>query len=132
MADMETALRARLIANDAVGALIGERIAWTEQPQGTPLPSVTLLNVSDPRPEHLKGYDAGRATRVQADCRAATFGAALSLARAVIAAVAQPGTFSGHVFGRSKAEGPRALNEDVNDTTIHRQSVDLIIWHVGD
>jgi hypothetical protein len=132
MADLETALRARLKADAAFVAAGSNRVEWEEQPQNAAYPHTTLSVVSDIRPEHLKGYDATRPTRVQADCRAVTSKAAKAMARALIAALSPTGTFNGHVFGRIKAEGPRPLNEIVNGATIYRQSVDLIIWHVGD
>lgn len=137
MADLETALRARLKADAAFVAAGSNRIEWEEQPQDKPtspwpLPHTTLTVISDIRPEHLKGYDAARPTRVQADCRATTAKAAKAMARALITALIPTGTINGHVFGRTKAEGPRPLNETVNGATVFRQSVDLIIWHVGD
>jgi hypothetical protein len=137
MADMETALRARLKADATFVAAGSNRVEWEEQPQSTstapwPLPHTTLNIISDIRPEHLKGYDRARPTRVQADCRATTPKIAKTMAKALIAAVSEPGIFSDHVFGRTKAEGPRPLNERVDNTTVFRQSVDLIIWHVGD
>ena len=84
---------------------------------------------SDPRPEHLNGYDGARQTRVQCDCFAATYGAARQLAEKVITAVAQPATAGGVVFGRVKAEGPRDLGEDTSSGFIHRASVDLLVEH---
>jgi hypothetical protein len=132
MADLETALRARIKANAPFVTAGSSQVEWEEQPQNTPLPNTTLLVVTDERPQHLQGYDTARTTRVQADCRASTPKQAKAMARALIAAVAAPGLFNGHQFGRTKAEGPRALNERVNDTTVFRQSVDLLVWHVGD
>lgn len=132
MADLETALRARIKADAGFVAAGSAQVEWEEQPQGVSLPHTTLLVISDERPEHLKGYDSARSTRVQADCRAETPKKAKAMARALIEAVAQPGTFSGHVFGRTKAEGPRPLNERINEKTVFRQSVDLLVWHVGD
>lgn len=132
MADLETALRARLKAASAFVAAGSNRVEWDEQPQGAVLPHTTLTTVSDIRPENLKDYDATRPTRVQADCRATTPKAAKLMARALIAALVPTGLIEGHVFLRAKAEGPRSLNETVNGATVYRQSVDLIIWHVGD
>ena len=132
MATMEQALTARLLGASTVTIIAGNRTYWGEVPQGVQRPHVTLNIISDPRPEHLKGYQATRSTRVQADCRADDAATAMALARAIIGAVEPAGMFHGHRFGRTKAEGPRALNEDVDGILVHRQSVDLIIWHVGD
>jgi hypothetical protein len=132
MADFETATRSRMVDDAQLAALVGTRITWGDQPQGVAPPHVSLLVASDPRPGHLKGYQKGRWTRVQVDCRATDNPTAKAIALAVIAAFSAPGTFYGHKFGRVKAEGPRLLTESVNSTTIFRQSLDLIIWHQGD
>jgi hypothetical protein len=130
MADFATALRARLVA-DAPVAAVTTKIHWGIVPQGTTLPYIRLNTISDPRPEHLGGYDGARVTRVQADCFATTYGAARGLAEKVIAAVATPATSGGVQFGRIKAEGPRDLGEDVPGLGyINRASVDLLVEHV--
>lgn len=134
--DLQAGLRARLLADSAVAAIVGARIYWVDRPQETTYPAITLQTISDPRPEHLKGFDGARATRVQVDCwakGAAGYGVALSLARAVIAAISPPATVSGKRFGRGSVEGQRDLGETVTDGSfVHRQSVDFSIWHVGD
>lgn len=137
MADMVAALRARLVGDSAVAAIVadyaGTRAIFVEdRPQDSGLPSVTLFVISDPRPQHLKGFDGARETRVQADCRAATAVTARALALAVIAAATLPGESLGVAFGRAGVEGPRPLNENVNGTVVYRQSVDLLVWHKGD
>lgn len=124
MADFATALRGRL-----TGLSAGTRVYWSMVPQGTALPYIRMQTVSDPRPEHLQGYDTARVTRVQVDCFAATYAAARGLAESVIAAVAQPSTSGGVRFGRVKAEGPRDLGEDTANGFIHRASMDLLIEH---
>lgn len=129
MPDMQAALRTRLIS---AGTAAGSRVTWVERPQLSALPAITLQTISDGRPQHLKGFDGARGTRVQIDCWASTYAAALSLARAVIAALQPPAVISGKKFGQAQIDGQRDLGEDVSGTFIHRQSVDLIIWHVGD
>lgn len=130
--DMQGGLRARLLASTEVTAAVGSRVYWVQRPQGSLPPAVTLQTVSDPRPEHLKGPDGARETRVQMDCWATTYAAALSLARTCIAALSGPATINGKRFGNTRVDGQRDLGEDVNGTFLHRQSVDLLIWHVGD
>ncbi len=132
MADFQASIRARLIADSAVAAVVGARVHWVERPQLSGLPAITLQTVSDPRPQHLKGNDGARATRVQVDCWSAKYADALSLARKVIGALANPATISGKRFGATRVDGQRDLGEDVNGTFVHRQSVDLNIWHVGE
>ena len=129
MADLQTALVRRLIATPAVAALAGTKINWGKVPQGTAKPYVELVVVSDPRPQHLKGYNGSRGTRVQADCYAETYGAADKLAKAIIAALAEPASTADGRFGRTHAEGPRDLGEDTAAGFVHRASVDLLVRH---
>jgi len=132
MADMEKALRKRFLDDGVVAGIVGTRVYWDERPQGKPVPDLTLTTISDPRGQHLKGYQGARETRVQADCRAANFDTVRKLALAVIAAVASPATVLGVRFTRCAADGPRSLNEDVNGERVFRRSVDFLIWHTGD
>lgn len=129
MADFAAALRTRMLADPAVSA-VTTKIHWGVVPQDTPRPYVRLQTISDPRPEHLKGYDLARVTRVQCDCFAATYGAARDLAEKVIEALAAPGVTGGIRFGRIKAAGPIDLGEDVEGVGyVHRASVDLLAEH---
>lgn len=129
MPDLQSALRARLTGDAGIGAAIGTRAHWTLVPQGTSLPYLRMQTISDPRPEHLGGYDKARTTRVQIDVFSDRYGTARQLAEAIIKAVAQPATVAGVKFGRSKAEGPRDLGEDTANGFIHRMSLDLLIEH---
>ena len=129
MPDLQSALRARLIADAAITAAIGTRAFWVLVPQDAPLPYLRMQTVSDPRPQHLGGYNGARETRVQVDCFAKDYATARALAENIIAAVAEPATVAGVKFGRIKAEGPRDLGEDTSTGFIHRLSMDLLIWH---
>lgn len=127
MADFAAALRTRLIG------LAGGAIFWTKVKDGAVAPYIRLQTISDPRPQHLAGYDGARVTRVQADCFGATHKDTRALALATIAALAAPATVGGVTFGRTKAEGPRDLGEDVAGIGfIHRASIDLFVHHTGD
>jgi hypothetical protein len=129
MADFATALRTRLLADSDVSG-VTTRIHWNLVPQGVALPYIRLQTISDDRSQHLKGYDTARVTRIQCDCFASSYGTARALAEHVIDAVASPTTVGGVQFGRTKAEGPRDLGEDVDGIGfIHRASVDLLAEH---
>ncbi|AMK19333.1 tail completion protein gp17 [Sphingobium sp. MI1205] len=131
--DFHAGLRARLLADSGVAAIVGTRVSWLERPQGAALPAITLQVISDPRPQHLKGLDGARGTRVQLDCWAASFAQALALARAAIATLQPPTTIEGKKFGNARIDGQRDLGETAaGGAFVHRQSVDLFIWHVGD
>lgn len=125
MADLQTALRSRIVA-----ALSHSRVYWTLVPQGAEWPYVRMQTISDPRPEHLGGYDRSRTTRVQVDVFAEKYSEARAASEIIIAAVARPATVDGIKFGRTKAEGPRDLGEDVEGVGyVHRASLDLLAEH---
>lgn len=134
MADFASALFTRLSTDSAIAAVVvaggKTRIYWTFVPQNTALPYIRMQTISDPRPEHLQGYDTARVTRVQVDCFGDKYSDARGLAEKVITAVADPGVTGGVHFGRVKAEGPRDLGEDVpGGKFIHRASLDLLVEH---
>jgi len=134
MADMQSALVARLAADPSLAAqLIANgktRIYWTKVPQGADRPYLRMQTVTDLRPQHLTGYDAGRQTRVQVDVFADTYAQARALSESIIGAVALPATVAGVKFGRTRAEGPRDLGEDVEGVGfVHRLSMDLLVEH---
>jgi len=131
--DFHAGVITRLLADASVSGIVGMRVNWVVRPQKEALPAVTLQVVSDPRPEHLKGFDGARATRVQCDCWASDYLTAAALARACITALRQPATVNGKKFGNARVDGQRDLGETgVDGSFIHRQSVDFVIWHVGD
>ena len=122
MADLQTAIRSRIVA-----ALDHPRVYWTLVPQGAERPYVRMQTISDLRPEHLAGYDGARTTRVQVDVFADKYSEARAASETIIAAVAEPETVDGIKFGRTKAEGPRDLGEDVEGVGyVHRASLDLL------
>ncbi len=129
MPDFGTALKSRLAADAGVIAAGGNEIHWVKVPQGKTLPYVRLQTISDPRPEHLKGYDGARVSRIQADCFAASWGQARKIAEAIITAATSPMTVEGIQFGHTKAEGPNDLGEDVGTAFVHRASIDLLVEH---
>ncbi len=124
MADMQTALRSRIVA--AVGH---NRVYWTAVPQGAALPYVRLQTVSDPRPDDLDGYQGARETRIQADSFATTYAQARAASEAIVSGTAEPTTIDGVVFGRINIDGPRDLGDDNTSGFIHQLSLDLLIWH---
>ena len=130
--DFQTGVRARLLANATVAAAVSTRIDWGQRPQGAPYPAIVLQTISDPRPAHLKDYEATRSTLIQIDVYALTYSSALSIARAAIAVLKVPTTISEKVFGPAFVDGQRDSVEPSGTTNIHRQSVDFSIWHVGD
>lgn len=129
MADLQAALRARLIAAAPVTAIVGTRVYWTKAADAAALPYIRMQTVSDERGADLDDYEIARETRVQVDCFAADYATARALSEAVIAATNGPATVSGVLMGRTVAEGPRDLGEDVTGKFVHQLSTDLLIWH---
>lgn len=130
MPDMQTALRARLLAAEPVTAIAGQRVTWLVRPQGSALPALTLQAITGERRQHLKGFVGARSTTVQIDSWAESYGAAKALIEAALAAAVGAGTFSGVRFGRATDVGePRDLGEQTSTVFLFRQSVDLTVWH---
>jgi hypothetical protein len=130
--DLQTAMRARLVASGPLNTLVAGRVYWGERPQGTALPAVVLQTIDDPIKVHLKGYQAARETFVQADIYAGTYSSALAIARLVIATMEVPATFGGKAFGACFVDRRRDTVETSGTINLHRQSVDFTIWHIGD
>jgi len=84
---LEEALRALMLARPPVTALVGTRINWGANPQGSALPAIVMNVIDDAAGLTLAGSDGLSQGRVQIDCYADTFAAAKITARAVIAAL---------------------------------------------
>lgn len=123
---MSADLRDRLKAADVAGGAVYR----DERPQGSALPAVILLVVSDPRPSTYEGRQVLRETRVQLDCQAASRGAADDIAEAAIAAAETAGIYGATRFSRSFVDSQRTYSErsDASGTTFVN-SLDLMIWH---
>lgn len=123
--DMQGALRARITGASTTA---GTRVYWVDRPQTAALPAVTLQTISDPRPQHLKGFDPLRETRVQVDCWADTYAVAKTLMEAVLVAVVPENTANGIRFDRALVDSTNDGGERAGDKFVHRQSADLIFW----
>lgn len=123
--DMEGALRARITGASTTA---GTRVYWVDRPQLAALPAVTLQVISDPRPQHLKGFEETRRTLVQIDCWAETYAAAKALKEAVLAAVVPENSSNGIRFDRAMVDSDRTTGERAGDKFIHQHSVDLGVW----
>jgi hypothetical protein len=130
--DLQSGIRARLLADGTVAAAVAARIDWGERKQGASMPAIVLQTISDPRPVHLKDYQETRSTLIQMDVYALTYAQALTIARAAIAVLKVPATLSGKIFGACFVDGQRDTVEPLGTTNVHRQSVDLLVWHKGE
>jgi hypothetical protein len=130
--DMQQGIRKRLKDSTIVSGLVGNRIDWGIRVQGSSLPAVVLQVVSDPRPAHLKDYMQVRSTNVQVDVYATTYAAAVEIARSVMQVLKTPATVSGKEFGATFVDNQRETTETLGTEIVHRQSLDLTVWHKGD
>lgn len=142
MADWGSALTGQLLANVPLQTLLGadaQNIDWSTRPAGGR--GITLETTSDPRPDHFRGEQSFRRTRVQADCWSnVSADDAVKIAEAVIAAVRlDPGVSGadasgswerdGVRFDRPQIEGPEDGFERVDTVVIYRARLDLLLWH---
>jgi hypothetical protein len=125
---MQGALRARLLAASPVTTLVGQRVYWVDRPQAAALPAIVLQVISDPRPQHLKGFDDLRETRVQLDVFGTSYASVLAITEAALAALVPENTGNGIIFNRALVDGARDLGERTETQFIHRRSTDLLIW----
>lgn len=126
---METALRTRLKDDAGVSAIVGTRIDWDERPQRSAYPAVVLEMAVDNRTQHMAGFDTFRSTRIQINCLAQTAAQKITLREAVIAAIAPPATTGGVEFLRAQDITVIPRNENTDAGFVHRDLIDLKIWH---
>jgi hypothetical protein len=62
---VEEALRARLLANTAIAAIVGTKVTWGDRPQNKDLPALVLLLVVPGRDYTHQGADGLTGARVQ-------------------------------------------------------------------
>lgn len=127
--DWRAALRDRLLTDSGVAALVSGRVYFGLRPQGSPLPAIVLIVVSDERPELLNGpdYPPGR---VQFDCYAADAKGAWNLAETALAAVQPAASWQAHKFARAVLDmGLRDLAEIAGGTSVFRVTFDAVFFH---
>lgn len=129
--DWFAALLTRANGAAALTTLLGGQKVYPEEaPQGVVRPFITLLDVTQLRPQTLKGWDL-EAGRVQIDVWTDKYSDKNTIMEAALAALVPGGTFSGHRFQRAEiALGPRDMAGERDGTTaVKRKSADLIIHH---
>ena len=122
---MEEALRAALLADMALRAIVADRINWGKR-TGT-LPEVSLTLVSGVPFYTFGGRDGLTPYRVQIDCWGLRYGDAKRAARAItttIEGLSRP-TFDS-CFVEAERDG---LDTDAAEQPVHRTSLDTRIWH---
>ncbi len=127
--DFQGAVRARLIANAGVIVLVAQRVYWSERPQNSPLPSISMELVSQQRPQDMAGFVGIDSSIVQVDCWATSSLSAYQIGEAVIAALIPAVTSDGVRFERAFVDSIRSFGERTETQFIHRKLIDLIFHH---
>lgn len=128
---MEAALITRLLANDGLSGLVGNRINWGERVQGEPLPAITMMIVSSGRRYNHGGVDGTSDPRVQFDIFGNTMNEARIIRDALKEAIEVRQTVQGISFSVSLLDAERGpLIEDVGGgKKVYRYSLDFFLWH---
>lgn len=135
---MEEAITAKLLANAALVAIVGDNIAWDHTPQEDILPAVTLKVVSGAPLYSDEGSAGLRDLRVQIDCwaknTATQSGSTLAkqVARLVIGSLAEVSmTVGGAYFPGVFLDNMQDLDEQgVGGVVIYRRSLEFNLWHL--
>jgi len=125
---MEEALRAMILADAGVSAIVGQRVYWGDRPQGEPVPAIVMLGISQVAGHHMQGPDGVTMRRVQCDCYAETYLGSKMLERALKAAI--DGKRSGILQGIFLANARDLREAGTNDADrFYRASVDFMVHH---
>lgn len=81
---MEEDLRALMLADSGLAAIVGNRINFGEHPQGAGHPAIVLTTISNEVYMHMNGKGGLEESRVQVDAYGKTYGDAKRAARAAI------------------------------------------------
>lgn len=131
MADWGKAVVERLVGDQAVAQLVGDRVDWTRRPQDDGYPAIVLQTISDPRPDHFTGADGFRQTRLQLDAYSTESGGDASrIAEAAIDALRDPvDNASGIRFDRAGVDGPTDGGDQLDTVYVYWARVDILLWH---
>jgi len=131
VAEVEEAMRALLLADPAVSALVAARIYPAPLPQGPTLPALCYQRISATRTRSQEGPSGRARARFQVDAWASTYDAARAAAAAVRRAC---DGFRGVVSGVELQEVQLATDRDLYepDVQLHRVSADYFVAHEED
>lgn len=126
---MEADLIARLLADDGLSALAGNRITLLERPQDEGFPAITLFRVNPGRAYTFGGPSGSHGTLMQFDIWGLTPLAVAQAMMALLAALEEPATVGGTAFEMAFLQSERDSAEDVPGIgTVVRKSADFLIW----
>lgn len=133
MAVVEQGLRALLVANAGVNALVAGRIYPQTAPAGAALPAIVYSRISGPRLAAHDGPSGVAHPRFQFDCKATTYAGARGLANAVrVALDGYQGTTGDVTFQailvQDEADG-YDFESDAS-ASAYEVYVDAVVWHI--
>lgn len=130
----EDALEARMRADEVIVEPIGGRIEWGRRIDA--VSALTLQIVSDPRPQHMKGFHSVRSTDVQIDVWSATAGEAARIRDILISRLVLPALVEDVQFQRAMITNTRGGSEQPQSSQtqryrgeLFRQSIDITFTH---
>ena len=127
---MEEALRNHLMANLALVALVGEKVRWVVSSPDDAGARIVLQVITRTPSYHLAGQTNLAETVVQADCFAESALTALTLARAVKAAIPKaPFTRDSIYFSVTQLGERQSYEGEAASHRVHRVSLDFRVWH---
>jgi hypothetical protein len=127
---IESNLRAHLLAQATITALVSQRIYPLKLPQGATLPAITYQTIFGvPAVSHDGDADIGR-RRIQIDCWSRSYAESLNIASAVRAAT------SGYrgPMGSDPYVNARVITEmdmPEPELSIWRRMIEVQLWHQG-
>jgi hypothetical protein len=129
---MEEAFRNHLLASVPLVALVGQKIRWVVSSQGDTGNRIVLTTISRVPVYHTSGQSDLADARVQADCYAENALAALSIARALKAAIPKTQfTRDGLMFSVTQLSERQTYEDAAPSHRVHRVSVDFQVWHTS-
>lgn len=128
---MEEGLVAFLLASAGLTALVDNRVNWASRVAGEPTPSVVLTVVSVDRDYHLAGTSGLVATRVQIDCWAKSYSAALAVSREIRTLLSgyRGAMGSVRVQGVFLASERQSFEQGSGGEDFYRVSLDIFLHH---
>lgn len=126
---MEDDLIARLLADAALAALVGNRINYLFRVQGEPLPAISITLVAPGRAYTMSGPQGTHGTLMQFDVWAERAATALAIHNALRAVLEAPAVVGTTIFQMGFQISRRDDVEDVaGNGEISRISADFYIW----
>lgn len=131
---MEEALRSLLLLTVPVAAIVERRIDWGVRPPGDAMPGITLNRATSVLMMNLAGQAGWQRDRIQIDVWGRTFKAARDLGDVL---AGRQGVLTGmrrdvdDIRLRTIIVGRRSGTDEDANGPIHRDSIDVMVWHAA-